>query len=58
LKHPDAIITTYKRRQIKHLKQPSETLAKIPEKYLKTIANIYNIERNTCKHTYGTPKNT
>ena len=28
LKHLDAIVATYKRRQIKHLKQASETLAK------------------------------
>jgi hypothetical protein len=28
------------------------------EKYLKTIANIYNMQMNTCKHTYETPENT
>jgi hypothetical protein len=27
LKHPDATLTTYKRRQIKHLRHASETLA-------------------------------
>jgi hypothetical protein len=44
LKHPDTIVATYKRRQMKHLKQSSETLVKTPEKHLKTIANIYNIQ--------------
>jgi hypothetical protein len=44
LKHPDAIVATYKRRQIKHLKQVSETLAKTPEEHLKIIANICNIQ--------------
>jgi hypothetical protein len=37
-KHPDAALETYKRRQMKHLKYASETLAKkTPEKHLKTI---------------------
>jgi hypothetical protein len=27
LKHPDATLATYKRRQIKHLRHASETLA-------------------------------
>jgi hypothetical protein len=40
LKHPDATVVTYKRRQIK---QTYEILAKTPKKHLKTIANIYNI---------------
>jgi hypothetical protein len=31
LKHPDVTIATYKRRQIKHLKHASKTLAKISE---------------------------
>jgi hypothetical protein len=31
LKHPDAILATYKRRQMKHLKHASEILAKIPK---------------------------
>jgi hypothetical protein len=31
LKHPDVILATYKRRQMKHLKHASETLAKIPK---------------------------
>jgi hypothetical protein len=43
LKHLDATVATYKRKQMKHLKQASETLAKTSEKHLKTIANIYNI---------------
>jgi hypothetical protein len=41
LKHPDATFATYKK--IKHLKYVSETLAKTPEKHLKTITNICNI---------------
>jgi hypothetical protein len=32
LKHPDAAVVAYKRRQMKHLKQASETLVKKPEK--------------------------
>jgi hypothetical protein len=32
------------KRQMKNLKQASETLAKTAEKHLKTIANIYNIK--------------
>jgi hypothetical protein len=32
-----------KKRQMKHLKQASETLAKMAEKHLKTNANICNI---------------
>jgi hypothetical protein len=39
LKHLDATVVTYKRRQMKHLKQASETLAK----RLKTF-------ENHCKH--------
>jgi hypothetical protein len=31
------------RRQAKHLKHASETLARIYEKHLRTIANIFNI---------------
>jgi hypothetical protein len=30
-KHPDTTIATYKRKQMKHLKQASETLAKTPK---------------------------
>jgi hypothetical protein len=44
LKHPDATVVIYKRRHMKHLKHTSETLAKTPEKHLKTIANICNIK--------------
>jgi hypothetical protein len=40
LKHPDAIVATYKRRQMKNLRQASETLAKTLEK---TVENY-------CKH--------
>ena len=39
LKHPDAAVATYKRRQMKHLKQVSEILTKMP----KTLENY-------CKH--------
>jgi hypothetical protein len=41
LKYLDAIVATYKTR---HMKQAYETLAKTPKKYLKTIANICNIQ--------------
>jgi hypothetical protein len=37
LKHLDATVTTYKRRQMKHLKQTSETLAKTPENIYKLL---------------------
>jgi hypothetical protein len=37
LKHPDTTVVTYKRRQMKHLKQAYETLVKTPEKYLKSL---------------------
>jgi hypothetical protein len=40
LKHPDTTVATYKRRQMKRLKQASETLAKKPEKTFE----------NHCKH--------
>jgi hypothetical protein len=33
-------LTTYKRRQMKHLKHGFEIFTKILEKHLKTIANI------------------
>jgi hypothetical protein len=67
LKHPDAIVATYRRRQMKHLKQSSETLVKTPEKHLKTIANIYNIHMKYLKtletyvrnmHVYATSRST
>jgi hypothetical protein len=44
LKYLDATLAIYKRRQIKYLKHMSKTLEKTPEKHLKTIANIYNIQ--------------
>jgi hypothetical protein len=44
LKHPDTTVATYKRRQMKHFKQVSETLVKTLEKHLKPIAKIYNIQ--------------
>jgi hypothetical protein len=44
LKHPDTTIATYKRRQMKYLKYTSKTLAKKPEKHLKTTANIRNVQ--------------
>jgi hypothetical protein len=43
-KHPDTTITQYKEREMKHLKQTSEILAKTHEEHLKTIANICNIQ--------------
>jgi hypothetical protein len=45
LKHADITVAQrYKRRQMKHLKQASETLAKTSEKHLKAIKNICNIQ--------------
>jgi hypothetical protein len=41
IKHSDAILATYKRRQMKHMNHVSETLAKTHERTLK----------NHCKHT-------
>ena len=38
LKYQDVIVAIYKRRQMKYLKQASETLAKTPEKPLHTYA--------------------
>jgi len=38
-----------KGRQMKHLKQLSETLTKTPEKHLKIIANICNIHMNSVR---------
>jgi hypothetical protein len=49
LKHLDATVATYKTRQMKQLKHASKTLAKTPEKYLKTIANICNIQIKRLK---------
>jgi hypothetical protein len=43
LKHPNATVATYKRRQMKQLKHASETFTKTTEKHLKTIANKRNI---------------
>jgi septum formation topological specificity factor MinE len=47
LKRLNATIVTYKRRQIKHLKQASTTLAKMIEKYLKTIAKYLQYSDET-----------
>jgi aromatic ring-opening dioxygenase LigB subunit len=44
LKHPDITVATYKRIQVKHVKQVSKTLTKTIEKHLKTIANICIIQ--------------
>ena len=44
---------------MKHLKYASETLAKAPEKYLKTIPNIRNIKIKHLQHmceTYAIDK--
>jgi hypothetical protein len=49
LKHLDATVATYKTRQMKQLKYASETLVKTPEKYLKIIANICNIQMKHLK---------
>ena len=38
LKHRDATLPIYVRRQMKHLKYVSKILKKTPEKHLKTIA--------------------
>jgi hypothetical protein len=43
LKHPDTTLATYKKRQMKHLKHASETLAK----QLKTTANIHKHPNKT-----------
>jgi hypothetical protein len=37
LKHSDATLATYIRRQMKHTKYASETLAETPDKHLKTM---------------------
>jgi hypothetical protein len=64
LKHPDATFATYERRQIKHLRHASETLAtyvykKIDETLRINVCNIrvqpllqYNIHMKQLKHTY------
>jgi hypothetical protein len=52
LKHPDATLAIYRRRQIKHLKHAPETLAKISEKHMKTIANIRSIQIKYLQHTF------
>jgi hypothetical protein len=52
LKHLDITVVTYKRRQMKHLKHVSETLAKTLEKDLKTIVNICNIQIKHLQQTY------
>jgi hypothetical protein len=44
LKHLDVTVATYKRRQMKYLKQPFKTLAKTFKKHLKTIAKICNVQ--------------
>jgi hypothetical protein len=41
---------------MKHLKHASETLAKTPEKHLKTIANICNIQMKHLQQTHETLK--
>jgi hypothetical protein len=52
LKHTNA---TYKPRQMKHLKQASKTLAKMPKEHLKPLQTY---AWNSCKHTYETSENT
>jgi hypothetical protein len=56
LKHPDATVVTYKRRQIEHLKQVYVTLVKTHEKHCKhmqhpdeTLANIQKKTNETLK---------
>jgi hypothetical protein len=43
LKHPDETFTRYVRRQIKHLKHVSKTVAKKLKTLEKPLQNIYNI---------------
>jgi hypothetical protein len=43
LKHLNATLITYKKKTDETFKHASKTLAKIPEKHLKTIANMRNI---------------
>jgi hypothetical protein len=52
LTHPNAIFATNKRRQMKHLKLVSRTLAKTHEKHLTITANIRNIQIKHLQHTY------
>jgi hypothetical protein len=58
LKHPNTTVATSKRRQIKHLKQVSETFTKIPRKYMKTNKHMQHLDETLAKHLYETPKNT
>jgi hypothetical protein len=55
LKH--LIVAIYKRKQIKQFKQAYETLAKMPEKHLKNIANICSIKMKHSHHMYETSEN-
>jgi uncharacterized short protein YbdD (DUF466 family) len=55
LKHPDTTVATYKKGQMKHLKQASETLVKMPQKHFEKHCKhmqhpdetLANIDRNT-----------
>jgi hypothetical protein len=58
LKHPDAILITYKRRQMKHLNMCLKHLQKHMKKYLKTITNICNIQNIHVKHMQYLDKHT
>jgi hypothetical protein len=58
-KHPDTAIAVYKRKQIKHLKQTSETLIKTSKKAFENhCKHMQHQDETLTKHTYKTPKNT
>jgi hypothetical protein len=51
LKHPDETFATYVYRQVKHLKHTSETLAKTPEKHMKShCKNIQHPDKTLAKY--------
>jgi hypothetical protein len=51
LKHPDATVATYKRRQMTYFMR-----LKHSQKHLKTIANRYNIQMKHLQQAYETPE--
>ena len=57
LKHLDTTVATYKRRQMKHLKQVSETFTKTPGKYEKHLRNISSHYLDLGLHTALVPLN-
>ena len=50
LKHPNATLVIYKRRQMKHLRHAFEILAT----YVYNHCNICNIHKKQLKHTFET----